>query len=259
MTFGYLINTNQKIPAGKFDLIHYGIDSSNTDGSDTSFNVYLLSERSTDSNDIIDKTTQSATFGYTNVGVVSPTLTLTASFNNYNPQAKTFFDIGFQISQRGLYTTESIILDLTVIGNDNYNNRDYECLILNSNKDKSSDFLTIYFNTFSQIFIKAKNDILAFSQPYYFRCYHMINPIGVDSNGGLTITGLVVNSQNFAIISKVGVYVSKFNYTISFSYFEAFFKQKLLSFPGNSQDLQFTFASTLLNLTNSSRILVWFP
>jgi len=246
-------------------MIHYGIDSTNSNGSATTFSVYLISQQnSIDNNYIIDQSAAASpgSFGYNNNPITFPTLSLSTSFNNYNSKSKTFFDIGFQINSRGLYPTESIMLDLTSLENDNMNNLDYECLVLDSNKAKSPDFQSATFSTWSQISLIAKNEIISFSQNYYFRCYHIIVPSVLNSNGGFNFSGYVASSVNSAITAITSVSASllnTFNYTTIFSYFELNFIENDLSSPGNTQDLKFSITSTNENLTNTSRIIVWFP
>ena len=260
LTFGYIINTYQTIPAGKFELSHYGIDSNNMDGSDTSFNVILFSKETYDEGYVIDQTITTGPIVYLNSGSISPSLTLTATFNNYNYLSKTYFDLGFQINQRGLYKTEYINLDLSKLESDNLNNRDYKCIMLYSNKEKSSDFMSVSFASFEQVLIKPKKDILTFTQAYYLRCYHIIIPYaGLDQKGQFNISGFVATSENTPIISRVSFTVKTFNYSTVFNYFELEFTQKLLSSPGNNQDMMFSLVSRSFNLTNSSRIIVWFP
>jgi len=260
LNFGYIINTFQAIPAGKFEISHYGINSNNMDGSDTSFNVQLFSTQTNDESSIIDQTTTTGSIVYINSGTISPSLTLTVKFNNYNSRSKTYFDLGFQINKRGLYQTEYINLDLSTLESDNSNNRDYKCIILNFNKEKTSDFMSISFISFKEILIKPKKDILTFTEAYYLRCYHIIIPYaGLDQNGTFNISGFVATSENNPIISRVSFNVKTFNYSLMFNYFELEFKRKLLSSPGNNQDMFFSLVSRSFNLTSSSRIIVWFP
>lgn len=260
-TFSYIINTNQTIIASQFNLYHYGIDVDDSDGQDTDFNVYLYAFYSQNSNYIIDQTSTAASFKYLNTVFAFPSVSLTMTFNNYNCKSKTYFDIGFQINLRGLYSAESFVLDLTPIANDNSNNLDYECLILNSNKEKTNDFLSIQFDSgipLKEIKLKPKQDITSFSQPYYLRCYHIQAPEIVDSNGGFNISALVKSQNNDIIISKTNGRAQIFNYTTVLEYFQLSFNQKLLSSPGNTQDISI-YLSSFLNLTYSSRIIIWFP
>lgn len=260
-TFSYIIKTNQTIAAGLFNLYHYGIDSDDSDGQDTDFNVYLYAIFSQNSNYIIDQTSTTASFKYLNTVSVFPSISLSMSFNNYNCKSKTYFDIGFQINLRGLYATESFVLDLTPIANDNSDNLDYECLVLNLNKEKTNDFLSIEFSSgipFTEIKLTPKQDITSFSQPYYLRCYHIKAPEIFDSNGGFNFTAFVSSQDNSIIISKTSGRAQIFNYTTVLEYFQLSFNQKLLSSPGNAQDISI-YLSSFSNLTYSSRIIIWFP
>lgn len=257
--FGYIIQTNQVIPASNFYLFHYGIDSNNVDGSETSFNVFLYAKQSGDSNYIIDQTSTAATFGYSNNVTSNPSLSLTAYFENKNYASKTYFEIGFQIKLRGLYKTEAIVLSVNALTNDNLNNLDYECIILNSNKEKTSDFLSIEMNNFDQISIMPKKEIITFTDAYYFRCYHVIIPQNLPSNGGFNISGFIRSSNNIQITSRVSIFVGSFSFTTALSYFELYLEKKLFSSPGNTQNIQFLITSNSITLTKTSRIIVWFP
>ena len=262
-SFSYTIGTTQSIPAGKFDIIHYAVDSTNQNGTDTTFDIYLYSQFLSDENYIIDQSlsTNPGKFSYNNnpTNSIIPSVSLTASFNNKNCNSKGFFDIGFQVNSRGLYPTESIVLDLTPLYSDNMNNLDYECVVLNSNKIVSNYFKSLSFSTFTQLRLFAKSEILSFSSYYYLRCYQIILPNIVDLNGGFNVSAFVATNENLAITPQTSIYVNPFNHSTAFNYFELSFLSKDLSSPGNSQDLQFSITPTSSDLNNTSRIFVWFP
>lgn len=233
----------------------------NSDGVDTTFSVTLYSQNGGSDNYIIDQSgsESSGSFGYNNNPTAFPSLILSASFNSRNLKAKTFFDLGFQVSSRGLYATELIVLDLSPLVPDNMGNLDYECLVLSPNMEKSPDFEKISITSLSEVIISAKSEISSFSQSYFLRCYHIVLPSSTDSNGGFNISGFVSDSTKRPITSKTSISVTPFNFTSYFSYFELEFLEKTLSSPGNGQELRISIISTNQNLNSSSRVILWFP